>query len=47
MYLDVKNDRLKICARVPKAVSDCNFRILGGISSKPQEFLDLIDVIIF
>ena len=47
MYLDVTNDRLKICARAPKMVSGSNFKILGGISSKPPEFVDLINVIIF
>ena len=47
MYLDITNDRLKVCARAPKVVSGSNFEILGGISFKPQEFVDLIDVIIF
>ena len=47
MYLDVTNDRLIICARAHKVVSGSNFKILRQISSKPKEFVDLIDVIIF
>ena len=47
MYLDVTNDRLKICARGPNVVSGSNFKILRGISFKLQEFVDLIEVIIF
>ena len=47
MYLDIINDKLKICARAPKVVCGNNFKILGGIWFKPQELVDLVDAIIF